>query len=374
MAKRDCYEVLGVPKTATKDEIKKGYRKLAIQYHPDKNPGDKEAEEKFKEATEAYEILSDDQKRQIYDQYGYAGLDGMGGGGGGSGFSAFRDFSDIFGEDFGGIFENFFGGGSRRRSSSDATQGANLRYDLELSFQDAVYGTKQEIQFQHNEACDSCNGTGCSDGAKRRTCTTCGGTGQVRRSAGFFAMSQTCPTCHGEGSIIDKPCKACGGSGVQKKRKKMIVTIPAGVDDGKRIIIPRQGDVGKNNGPAGDLYVIIHVQEHPYFERSGQDLYCAVPISVTQAILGAEITITSLDGKKIKVKIPAGTQYGKMLRLREEGVPIAGTSKKGDLYIKIIIKIPAKVSSKSKSLLEEIAKNEGENDSPSALPLSELRV
>ncbi|MCM1321420.1 MAG: molecular chaperone DnaJ [Bacteroides sp.] len=372
MAKRDYYEVLGVQKNATTDEIKKGYRKLAVQYHPDRNPGNKEAEDKFKEATEAYEVLSDDKKRQIYDQYGFAGLEGMGGGQ--TDYSnVFHDFEDIFG-DFGGVFENFFGSGSRRgKSASGANPGANLRYDLEISFQDAVYGTKAEIAFQHSEACGTCRGTGGADGAKRKTCPTCGGSGQVRRSAGFFAVAQTCPGCQGAGTVIDNPCKTCGGSGVQTKRKKVLVTIPAGMDDGRRITIPGMGDAGRNGGAAGDLYVMIHVSPHQYFERSGQDLYCAVPISMTQAALGSEIFVTALDGKKIKLKVPAGTKYGKLLRLREEGVPIAGTQKKGDLYIKIIVQIPSHISSRSKSLLEEISRIEGENESPRPISLSELR-
>jgi molecular chaperone DnaJ len=374
MAKRDYYEVLGVEKNATKDEIKKGYRKLAIQYHPDKNPGNKEAEEKFKEATEAYEVLSDEQKKQIYDQYGFAGLEGMAGGGGSEGYShAFHDFEDIFG-DFGGMFENFFGGGSSRRSRGEASnQGASLRYDLEISFQDAVYGTKAEISFAHNEACDACKGTGGANGAKRKTCPTCGGAGQVRRSAGFFSVAQPCPSCQGAGTIIDNPCKECSGSGLQKKRKKVNVTIPAGVDEGKRITIPRMGDAGRNGGPSGDLIVMLHVTAHQYFERSGEDLYCAVPISITQAALGADITITTLDNKKIKMKIPAGTQHGKMLRIRDEGVPVQGGTRKGNLYIKVIVQVPNRISNKAKSLYEEISRIEGENESPNPLSLSELR-
>ncbi|MCR4940562.1 MAG: molecular chaperone DnaJ [Treponemataceae bacterium] len=374
MAKRDYYEVLGVPKNATKDEIKKGYRKLAVQYHPDRNPGNKEAEDKFKEATEAYEVLSDDQKRQIYDQYGFAGLDGMGGGGSADYSHVFHDFEDIFGGDFSGIFENFFGGGSRsRRSGSQRNQGASLRYDLEISFKDAVYGTKADISFQHDEVCEACKGTGGENGASRKTCPTCQGTGQIRRSAGFFSVAQPCPTCQGVGTVIDNPCRACGGTGTQSHKRKLIVTIPAGVDDGKRITIPKQGDAGRNGGAPGDLVIILHVAPHQFFERSGQDLYCAIPISITQAVLGAEIYITSLDDKKIKLKIPAGTQHGKLLRLRDEGVPYTGSSRKGDLYIKILVQIPQRVSSKTRSLLEEIARLEGENTTPRLMSLSELR-
>ena len=341
MAKRDYYEVLGVSKTATKDEIKKGYRKLAVQYHPDKNPGDKEAENKFKEATEAYEILSDEQKRQIYDQYGFAGLEGMGGGGGGYSH-AYTDFSDLFGGGFGDIFENLFGGSGfggssrTRRGGRSSGQGESLRYDLEISFKDAVYGVVTELSFQHKEACETCHGTGGAKGASRKTCPT------------------------------------CGGKGTQQKKRKIKVTIPAGVDNGKRITIPGQGDAGTNGGQPGDLVIVLHVGNHKYFERSGQDLYCAVPISVTQAVLGAEIYITTLDDRKIKLKVPAGTQHGKLLRLKEEGVPYTNSSRKGDLYIKLLVKVPTKVSNKAKSLYEEIARIEGENNSPSPTPLSEL--
>jgi molecular chaperone DnaJ len=377
-AKRDYYEVLGVPKTATKDEIKKGYRKLAIQYHPDKNPGNKEAEEKFKEATEAYEVLSDDQKRQVYDQYGHAGLEGMGGPGGPGGFdpNAFQGFEDIFG-DFSVFLENLFGGGGasggrRRSGSSGASQGASLRYDLQISFQDAVYGTKAEVQYMRNEACSTCKGTGAAGGAGRKMCPTCQGAGQIRHSSGFFSIASPCPACHGEGTIIENPCRDCGGSGVQKKRQKLLVTIPAGVEDGKRINIPRQGDAGTNGGSYGDLFVFIRVKPHPYFERSGADLYCAVPISITQAALGAEITVTALDEKKLKLKIPAGTQNGKLLRIRDEGVPSAN-GRQGDLYIKIIVQVPTKISSKAKSLLEEVAKLEGENVTPTPISLADLQ-
>ena len=371
MAKRDYYEVLGVQKGASKDEIKKGYRKLAVQYHPDKNPGNKEAEEKFKEATEAYEVLSDEQKRPIYDQYGHAGLDGMGGGG--SGFShAYADFSDLFGGGFGDIFEGLFGGGGGGRRRQQSGQGASLRYDLELSFKDAVYGTKEEIAFSHNEACSGCHGTGGETGSSRKTCPTCNGQGQVRQSAGFFSVAQTCPTCRGEGSMIDKPCKKCGGTCVEKKKKKIAVTIPAGVDDGKRITISGHGDAGKNGAPNGDLVIIIHVARHKYFERNHNDLYCAVPISMTQAALGADIFITTLDDKKIKMKIPSGTQHGKMLRIREEGVPHINSTRKGDMYIKVLVEVPTKISSKAKKVLEEFSKIEGEEDSPRPRSLSEL--
>ena len=380
-AKRDYYEVLGVQKGASADEIKKAYRKLAIKYHPDRNPGNKEAEEKFKEATEAYEVLSDDKKRPIYDQYGFAGLDGSSGFGGAGGFSsshAFHDFSDLFGGmggGFGDIFEGIFGGGrssSRARNPNAPEQGQSLRYDLDISFKDAVYGTKAEIKFAHNEACPDCHGSGAAAGGSRKTCTACGGSGQIRRQAGFFAVQQTCPTCHGAGTVIDKPCGSCHGSGVQEKSKRVTLTIPAGVDDGKRIAIHGEGDAGKNGGPAGDLIVVLHVEPHTYFERSGQDLYCAVPVTMVQAALGETIFITTLDGKKIEFKLPAGTQNGKLLRIKNEGVPVLNTSRKGDLYIKILVQVSSRLSSKQKELLEEFSTLDIATTSPNPVPLSSI--
>jgi molecular chaperone DnaJ len=371
VAKRDYYEVLSVQKGASKDDIKKAYRKLAIQYHPDKNPGNKEAEEKFKEATQAYEILSDDQKKQAYDQFGFAGVEGMGGGP--QDYSqTFRGFEDIFG-DFSGIFDTIFGGGgtgARRGSGGGPRQGANLRYDIEIPFKDAVFGTKVEIQYSRNDSCPACEGSGAANGSGRKTCPTCQGTGQVRRSSGFFSVASTCPSCGGEGYIIEKPCHECGGSGTQKKRQKIMVTIPAGVENGKRVVITRQGDAGPAGGLPGDLYVFIRVKPHEYFERQDEDLYCAVPISVTQASLGTEIQVATLEGKTIKVKIPAGIQNGKLLRIRDEGVPVSG--RRGNLYIKFIVQIPAKLSRRGRELMEELAKVEGEDSSPRPIPLSDL--
>jgi len=366
--KRDYYEVLGIQKNASVDEIKKAYRKLAIQFHPDKNPGDKQAEEKFKEATEAYEVLGDEQKKAAYDQYGFAGVEGMGQS---HDWSNFRGFEDIFGEGgFSSIFENFFGGGFSRRGSGGIRSGANLRYDIEIPFKDAVYGAKVEIQYSHNESCTTCKGAGTADGSGKKTCPTCRGSGQVRHSQGFFSVATTCHQCRGEGSIIEKPCSFCGGSGTKKSRQKIMVTIPAGVENGKRVVIPKQGDAGPNGGPAGDLYVFIRVKPHEYFERQAYDLYCAVPISISQAALGADIHVTTLDNKTIKVKVPAGTQNGKLLRIRDEGVPMG--SQKGNLYIKLMVQIPEKLSKRGKELLEELAKAEGQNDSPKPISLSQL--
>jgi molecular chaperone DnaJ len=373
LAKRDYYEVLGVQKNASKDDIKKAYRKLAIQYHPDKNPGNREAEEKFKEATEAYEVLADDQKKAAYDQFGFAGVEGMGGGQ--QDYSqVFRGFEDIFGDfsNLSDIFGGFFGGGRSFRGGGQGgvRQGTNLRYDIEIPFKDAVFGTKVEIQYSRSESCPACKGSGADNGSGRKTCPTCQGSGQVRHSQGFFSVASTCHACGGEGYIIERPCRECGGSGTQKKRQKIMVTIPAGVENGRRVVIPRQGDAGPNGGPAGDLYVFIRIKAHEYFERQDLDLYCATPISVSQAALGADIHVSTLDGKTIKVKVPAGIQSGKMLRIRDEGVPSGG--RRGNLYIKLMVRIPEKLSRRGRELLEELARVEGQDDSPKPIPLSAL--
>lgn len=375
MAKRDYYEVLGVPKGASKEEIKKAYRKLAIKYHPDKNAGNREAEEKFKEATEAYEVLGDDSKRQSYDQFGFAGVDGIGGGSHDYS-SVFRDFEDIFGGDF-SIFDSFFGGGSSRsrRGGGAAYRGSDLRYNLDISFKDAVFGTKAEISYNKNHSCPDCGGTGASPGSGRKMCTTCGGAGQVRRSSGFFSIASTCTTCHGEGSIIEHPCKTCGGSGLIRKVQKIKVTIPAGIDPEKRINIPGQGDAGPSGGLPGDLYVFVNVRPHEYFERNGNDLYCVIPITVVQASLGAVISVSTLDDKMVKLKIPAGIQNGKILRLRGEGVPfIHNETKKGDLYIKIQVVIPERLNARGKAIMEELETILGSNASPKPVKLSMLRM
>lgn len=368
MAKRDYYTVLGVEKNASADEVKKAYRKLAIQYHPDKNPGNKNAEDKFKEATEAYEVLSDDKKKQAYDQFGFAGVEGMGGG---HDYSNFRGFEDIFGgSDFSSIFDTFFGGAGGRRDRNGPQAGSNLRYDIEIPFKDAVFGTKVEIQYSHEESCPACKGTGASAGSGRKICPTCGGQGQVRQSAGFFSLSQTCPSCGGAGYVIENPCRECGGRGTRKKRQKIMVTIPAGIENGRRIIVRSQGDAGPAGAPAGDLYVYIRVKSHEFFERQDADLYCAVPVSITQAALGCEIQVQTLEGKTIRVKVPPGSPNGKLLRVREEGVPAA--SRRGDFYIKLIVQILEKLSKRGRELLEEFSKIEGENTKPAPIKLSAL--
>lgn len=375
--KKDYYEVLGVQRSAAKDEIKKAYRRLAVKYHPDRNQGNKEAEEKFKEATEAYEVLADDKKRQAYNQFGFAGVESMGGPAPQDFSTIFQGFEDIFG-DFSGFFDSFFGGSTRRggRSSySSARRGADLRYDLEITLVEAVFGTKKELFFDHNETCTGCNGSGADQGTGKKVCPTCGGSGQVRRSSGFFSIASTCPTCGGVGEIIEKPCRVCSGQGLVKKKRKIKVTIPVGMTSGKRIHITGQGDGGIDGGPPGDLYVYIQVSPHEYFERAGNDLYCAIPVSISQASLGTDILVSTLEnGRKVRVKVPPGTQNGKMLRLRNEGITsLNNPNRKGDLYIRIQVRTPTKMSARAKVLLKEFAEISGEESSPKPIRLSDLK-
>jgi molecular chaperone DnaJ len=376
LAKRDYYEVLGVSKESSAEEVKKAYRKLAIKYHPDKNQGDKKAEEKFKEGTEAYEVLSDAKKKQVYDQYGFAGVEGMNGGQGHDYSTVYRDFEDIFG-DFGGIFDSFFGGGGgggRRSGRSAKPRGSDLRYNLNVPFKDAVFGTKVQISYNRHVECSSCSGTGAESGGGKKMCPTCGGSGQVRRSSGFFSIASACPTCNGDGFVIENPCKSCRGAGVVQKSQKIKVTIPPGIESGKRINIPGQGNASPNGGLTGDLYVYITVTPHEYFERDGADVYCVIPISMTQATLGSELMVKTLDDKKAKLKIPAGTQNEKILRLRGEGIPyLHNAGRRGDMYIKIRVNIPTKLSSKAKSLLKELSELDKDNNNPDPIPLTELR-
>jgi molecular chaperone DnaJ len=318
MAKRDFYEVLGVHKNASREEIKKAYRQLAIKHHPDRNPENKDSEEKFKEATEAYEILADDRKRQAYDQYGFAGLRGMGQPTAQDFSSIFQGFEDIFG-DVSGIFDSFFGGGSSRRRSSGrggGQRGSDLRYDMEITFLEAAFGAKKEVSYPRAERCEACRGTGADKGSGRKLCPTCGGSGQVRRNSGFFSIASTCPSCNGEGEIIEKPCAECRGTGTVRRTRTLTISIPAGIEDGKRLSVAGQGDAGVNGSQDGDLYVFLRVQPHESFERDGRDIYCAVPISITQAALGADIVVPTLDDKTVRVTIPSGTQNGRILRLR----------------------------------------------------------
>jgi molecular chaperone DnaJ len=377
MAKRDLYEVLGVQKGASRDEIKKAYRQLAIKHHPDRNPDSKDAEERFKEATEAYEILADERKRQAYDQYGFAGLSGMGQPTQQDFSSMFQGFEDIFG-DVSGIFDSFFGGGGTRRRQSGrggyGQRGSDLRYDMEIGFLEAVFGVKKEVSYARAERCESCRGTGADKGSGRKLCPTCGGSGQVRRNSGFFSIASACPNCGGEGEIVEKPCADCRGTGTVRRTRTITITIPAGIEDGKRLSLAGQGDMGVNGAQDGDLYVFLRVQPHESFERDGKDVYCAIPISITQAALGADIVVDTLEGKQVRVSVPAGTQNGRVVRLRGEGVPeLHNPGRRGDLYVKLMVRVPTKLSGKARELLKELASVSGEDGSPKPIPLSELK-
>ncbi|MCH1917859.1 molecular chaperone DnaJ [Shewanella sp. A3A] len=347
MSKRDYYEVLGVGRDASERDIKKAYKRLAMKFHPDRNPGDKEAEAKFKEVKEAYEILTDDQKKAAYDQYGHAAFEqgGMGGGGFGGGSA---DFSDIFGDVFGDIF----GGGRRGGGQRQAARGSDLRYNLELSLEEAVRGVSRELRIPTLATCDVCSGSGAKKGTSATTCGTCHGAGQVQMRQGFFAVQQTCPTCHGRGKIIKDPCNKCHGDGRVEKSKTLNVKIPAGVDTGDRIRLAGEGEAGEFGAPAGDLYVQVTVREHPIFVRDGNNLYCEVPISFAKAALGGEIEVPTLDGK-VNLKIPAETQTGRMFRLRGKGVKSVRSSAIGDLLCKVVLETPVNLSDKQKALLQE---------------------
>ncbi len=345
----DYYEILGVSRDARESEIKAKYRKLAMKYHPDRNPGDKEAEEKFKEAAEAYEVLKDPQKRRLYDQYGHEGLEN-------SGFSGFGGFEDIF-SSFGDMFEDLFGIRGGRRSRSRSRRGSDLRYDLKLSFMEAVSGTEKNIVVEKLATCSVCDGNGCEPGTGPETCRNCGGSGQITRTQGFFTVRTGCPHCRGMGQTISHPCKECRGSGKIRIKKDVVVKIPAGVDTGSRLRLSGEGEAGEYGGPDGDLYVFIHVSPHDFFERHNNDVVCQVPISFIQAALGDSIKVPTLDGEKT-LKIPKGTQPGEIFRFRGEGITSLRTGKKGDQLIRIDIKTPVNLNKKQEALLKEFAKIE----------------
>ena len=360
--KRDYYEVLGVNRDASEEDIKKAYRKLAMKFHPDRNPDSKESEDKFKEAKEAYEMLSEPEKRRAYDAYGHAGVNpqmgGMGGAGGGEGFGGFAEaFGDIFGDIFGGA-----------RGRSNVYRGADLRYNLEVTLEQAARGTETKIRIPTLENCDTCHGTGSRPGTQPKTCSTCGGQGNVRLSQGFFSVQQTCPTCHGSGKMVSDPCTACKGAGRVKHHKTLSVKIPAGIDEGDRIRLGGEGEAGVNGGPPGDLYVVIHLKEHGVFQRDGDDLHCEMPVSFTTAALGGEIEIPTLDGQA-KVKIAAETQTGQVLRLRGKGIKGVRSSSPGDLLCEIVVETPVRLTDRQRELLrelEEINRKDGDRHNPRA--------
>lgn len=355
MAKRDYYEILEVSRTASEQEIKTAYRKLAVKFHPDKNPDDPHAEEKFKECAEAYSVLSDAQKRAAYDRFGHAAA-GAGAGGQGfgfdpNGFSNIEDIFDLFG------FGDMFGGQRGGRGRSNVQRGADLRYDLEIALEDAAAGKDEKLRIPRLETCDECDGKGAEKGTSAETCITCQGSGQTRYQQGFFSVMRTCPNCAGKGQIIKNPCKKCRGAGRVEKEKTLDIKIPAGVETGSRLRVTGEGESGVNGGPAGDLFVVIHVAEHDTFERQGANLYSAVPVTFSQAALGAEISVKTLDGEET-LKIPAGTQTGTVFRIKNQGMPVLGGRGKGDLFVAATVITPKTLTKEQRKLLEQLAEIE----------------
>ncbi len=368
MAKQDYYELLGISKDASDVEIKKAYRSMAMKYHPDRNPGDKEAEIKFKEVTEAYEILKDGQKRAAYDRYGHAAFaQGAGAGFGGGGFGGFNfDFSGAgFGSIFEDIFSEFMGGaaGRSRASQHAGRRGADIRYDLEVTLEEAYTGLKKEIEIQTAVRCDECDGTGAAAGSKAETCDMCHGTGRVRRQSGFFIEERMCPACQGTGQVIKNPCKKCKGTGKVSQKKILEVNIPAGIDSENRMRLSGQGEAGLNGGPNGDLYIFVHVKPHPIFKRDGADLHCEIPLSMTTAALGGNIEIPCIDGSTEKVTISAGTQTGEEVRLRKKGMSILQNKNVGDLFVRFKVETPTKLTARQKELLQQF-EAESKGNSP----------
>ncbi|WP_215781356.1 MULTISPECIES: molecular chaperone DnaJ [unclassified Paludibacterium] len=364
MSKRDYYDVLGVNRDASDEDIKKAYRKLAMKYHPDRNPDSKEAEDKFKQVKEAYEILSDSQKRAAYDQFGHAGVDQNAGAGGFRGGQGFGDFSDAFSD----IFGDIFGGGRAGGGRSQVFRGADLRYNMEITLEEAARGCERQIRIPAHEHCDTCHGSGAKPGTQPKTCATCGGHGQVRMSQGFFSVQQTCPTCHGSGKQITDPCPKCHGAGQVKTTKTLNVKIPAGVDEGDRIRLAGEGEPGENGGPNGDLYVVTHIKPHQVFQREGMDLHCEMPISFATAALGGEVEIPTLDGMA-KVKISAETQSGKVYRLRGKGIKAVRGNTYGDLMCHVVVETPVNLNERQKELLrefEELSQNDDTVHNPRA--------
>jgi molecular chaperone DnaJ len=355
--KRDYYEVLGVAKNASEDEIKSAYRKLALKYHPDKNRGNAEAEDKFKEATEAYEVIRDPKKRAQYDQYGHEGISGFDG----FGRTAYADFSDIFGGfDLNDIFDGFFGGGGGRRTSR-SRRGSDIQYDLVIELEEAAHGKDVQLEIPRSETCSTCAGSGSAAGSKPQVCPVCGGNGQIRQTQGFFSVTTTCYKCQGSGKIISSPCKTCAGAGLIQKKRKIKVKIPAGVESGSRLKISGEGESAPNGGTPGDLYVLIHVKKHVVFERHGNDLIMVAQISYAVACLGGEIEVPTIGDKKIKMKVPAGTENDHIFRLKGNGIPYLGSYGKGDQLVKVQVAVPKKLTPRQKELLKEFAEIEGDD-------------
>jgi molecular chaperone DnaJ len=368
--KRDYYEVLEVQRTATGEEIKRSYRKLAVKFHPDKNPGDHTAEEKFKELGEAYDVLSEPEKRAAYDRFGHGAFaQGAAGPRGGGGFhDPFDIFREVFGASggggTGGIFEQFFGGSGGGRADREGKQrGSDLRYDMQIGLEEAAFGCEKEIEVSKLEGCTACNGTGAEHGSKAVTCPTCGGRGQVISSRGFFQVSQTCGRCRGTGTVIERPCRKCNGEGRTEMTSRIKLKIPAGIEDGSRLRSSRNGEAGIRGGPPGDLYVVIHIKEHEVFERDGDGLYCEVPISFTTAALGGEVEVPTLEGKA-HLKIPAGTQGATVFKLRGKGIPSLNSAQRGDLMVRVLVEVPTRLNADQRRKLEEFAELMGDDNTP----------
>lgn len=359
MRKDDYYDILGVSRNASQDDIKRAYRKMALKYHPDKNPGDKKAEEMFKAAAEAYEVLGDQEKRRRYDQFGHEGLRGVET----RGFGSFDDIFDAFGDIFGGssIFEDFFGGRTRARSGR---RGASLRCDIVLDFTEVANPVEKVIEITKKSVCEECRGTGARRGTSQVSCPYCRGKGEVHQKQGFFTLRTTCPKCHGSGKIIETPCHRCNGNGMYPKKSKINVQIPAGIEDGARLRVSGQGEPGENGAPSGDLYCDIHIRPHPIFKRQDHDVICDFPITFTQAALGSEIDVPTISGKLIKVKVPRGTQNGDIIPVRGEGFPHFRGYGKGDMLVHIIVEVPVKLTSRQEQLLREFAELEHKNVTP----------
>ena len=358
MSKRDYYDVLGVDKSADKNDIKRAYRKLAMKYHPDRNPDDEKAAASFREVTEAYEVLADEEKRARYDQYGHAGVDDQMGGFGAGGFQsshAYQDFGDLFGS----VFGDAFGGGGGQQHN----QGSDLRYNLNITLEEAALGKEVELEIPKHESCDTCSGSGARPGTNPVPCSTCGGHGQVQMQQGFFAVRRTCPSCQGAGKKIESPCVSCGGTGRKKVKKNLKVKIPAGVYDGAQVRVGREGEAGTQGGAPGDLFIVVRIKEHAMFERDGADLHCEMPITFPQATLGAEVDAPTLDGK-VKIRIPAGTESGRVFRLRGHGVKDVRVHQKGDLFVRVQIAVPKKLTAKQEELLKAFAKETGDEVYP----------
>ena len=350
MSKRDYYEVLGLSKGASADEIKKGYRNKAKELHPDRNTSDPSAESKFKEANEAYDVLKDPERKAAYDRFGHAAFEGGMGGGGGQ---RQGDFSSAFSDVFDDLFGDFMGGGQRGGGRSRASRGSDLRYNLEISLEDAYSGLQKSINVPTSVQCSPCNGSGAAGGSEPSTCPTCSGMGKVRASQGFFTVERTCPSCSGMGQVISNPCSSCGGQGRSNKDRSLSVNVPAGVETGTRIRLSNEGEAGLRGGPAGDLYIFIEVREHKIFQRDGNSLFCRIPVSMSGAALGGDIEVPTMDGGRSRVKIPAGSQSGRQMRLRGKGMPAIKSAQKGDMFIEIAVETPVNLTSKQRELLRE---------------------